>query len=188
MKQTVMGRARVRAAVATAVAVASLGVYVLIWIAAPNSDIAAELIFGAATASFVLVGLLLIVRAPDNRVGPVLLLAGGLLAFAYGCDAYGSAGATADPDWPGSTVASVLGEAIFSYPIVIALIGIPLIFPDGHLISPRWRLVVWFVVVALTAGTIGSLIGPTTAPRASPTHSPFRGWSGSPGCSAGSLR
>ena len=53
-----------RTAFATAVAIASLGVFVLIPIVAPDSDVAGELIFGAATASFVLVGLLLVVRAP----------------------------------------------------------------------------------------------------------------------------
>ena len=91
-----------RTAVATAVAIASLGVFVLIPIVAPDSDVAGELIFGAATASFVLVGLLLVVRAPGNRIGAVLLTAGALLAFAYGCDVYGSAGAAANPVWPGS--------------------------------------------------------------------------------------
>ena len=152
-----------RTAVATAVAIASLGVFVLIPIVAPDSDVAGELIFGAATASFVLVGLLLVVRAPQNRIGTVLLTAGALLAFAYGCDVYGSAGATANPVWPGSVVASVLGGAIFVVPIALALVGIPLIFPDGHLISRRWRPMVWLVAVALTAGVTGSLLGSTTA-------------------------
>lgn len=152
-----------RTAIASAAAMASLGVYVLIPIVAPDSDMAGELIFGAATASFVLVGLLLVVRAPGNRIGVVLLTVGTLLAFAYGCDVYGSAGAAADPVWPGSVIASVLGGALFVVPIALALVGIPLIFPDGHLISRRWRSMVWLVAVALAAGVTGSLIGPTTA-------------------------
>ena len=158
-----MGRPRLRAGIATVIAIASLGVYVLIPIVAPASDMTGELIFGAATASFVLVGLLLVVRAPANRIGAVLLTAGALLAFGYGCDVYGAAGASANPVWPGSVIASVLGGALFVVPIALALIGIPLIFPDGHLISRRWRLMVWLVVVALTAGVTGSLLGPTTA-------------------------
>jgi len=157
------GRPRIRTGMAAAVTIASLGVYALIPIVAPDSDMAGELIFGAATASFVLVGLLLVVRAPGNRIGPVLLTAGALLAFAYGCDVYGAAGAVASPTWPGSAIASVLGGALFVVPIALALVGIPLIFPDGHLISRRWRLMVWLVVVALTAGVTGSLLGPTTA-------------------------
>ncbi|MFL5675414.1 MAG: hypothetical protein ACJ779_10430 [Chloroflexota bacterium] len=153
------GRARI--AVATIVAVTSLAVYVLIPIL--DSDLTGELIFGAATASFVLVGLLLVVRAPANRIGALLLASGALLAFGYGCDVYGRAGAHADPVWPGSVIASVLGGAFFIVPIALALVIIPLIFPDGHLLSRRWELMVWLVAVSLAAGIIGSLLGPTTA-------------------------
>ena len=130
---------------------------------APDADPTGGLLFGAATLSFGLVGLLLVVRAPGNRIGPVLVLAGALLAFAYGCDVYGQAGAAAEPAWPGSAYASLLGDALFVIPIIVALIGIPLIFPDGHLISRRWRLVVWLTVMALTANTLSTLIGPSTA-------------------------
>jgi hypothetical protein len=161
-------RELIRTALAAVVAVASLAVYVWIPIVAPKSDMTGELIFGAATASFVLVGLLLVVRAPGNRIGPVLLASGALLAFAYGCDVYGSAGAQGNPVWPGSVIASVLGGAFFVVPIALALIGIPLIFPDGHLISPRWQLLVWLAIVALAAGVTGSLLGATTATEGVP--------------------
>ncbi len=140
-------------------------------IVAPGADPTGGLLFGAATLSFGLVGLLLIVRAPDNRIGPVLVLAGALLAFAYGCDVYGHAGAAADPAWPGSAYVQMIGDALFVVPIVLALIGIPLIFPNGHLISRRWRLVVWLAVMALTANTVASLIGPSTA--SSGVQNPF---------------
>ena len=99
------------------------------------------------------------------------------------------AGAAANPVWPGSVVASVLGGALFVVPIALALVGIPLIFPDGHLISRRWRPMVWLVVVALTAGVTGSLLGPTTATDGvtQPTRS-SRTWSRCPRSSAGSRR
>jgi hypothetical protein len=144
------------------VVIASIVVSALTLVA-PDADPTGGLLFGAATLSFGLVGLLLVVRAPGNRIGPVLVLAGALLAFAYGCDVYGQAGAAADPAWPGSAFASVLGDVLFVIPIVLALIGIPLIFPDGHLISRRWRLVVWLTVMALTANALSALIGPSTA-------------------------
>ena len=120
--------------------------------------VAGSVIYSAATASFVLVGVLLIVRAPDNRIGPVLMLAGALLTLAIVCRGYSAAGAEADPDWPGSALASVVAQALIVYPIVLALIGIPLIFPGGHLVSRRWRFVVWLVVVAVAASTASLLI------------------------------
>ena len=78
------------------VVIASIVVSALTLVA-PDADPTGGLLFGAATVSFGLVGLLLVVRAPGNRIGPVLVLAGALLAFAYGCDVYGQAGAAARP-------------------------------------------------------------------------------------------
>jgi hypothetical protein len=74
--------------------------------------------------------------------------------------AYAALGAVATPPSPGYDIAGVIANAIFIYPIVIALVGIPLIFPDGHLISPRWRWVVALVYVAMAAATAQNLITP----------------------------
>ncbi len=69
-------------------------------------------------------------------------------------------GSTATPPWPGFGVAAVVANALFIYPIAIALVVIPLIFPDGHLVSPRWRWIVAVSLVALAASTAQSLIAP----------------------------
>jgi drug/metabolite transporter (DMT)-like permease len=129
----------------------------------PTDDPSAVIVFGAATASFVLVGLLLVRRAAGNRIGPLLVLAGVLLSAAYGLSAYTAAGAAASPSWPGVALASVVGDALFLYPIVIALIVIPLIFPDGHLISRSWRPIAWLIVAAVAAQTFASLVSPTSS-------------------------
>src|SRR4051794_10751209 len=129
-----------RAVIATVIAVASIGGYVLMPFVAPKNDPTGVVLFGAATASFVCVGLILRMRAPGNWIGAVLLTSGALLAFAYGCDVYGAAGAAADPHWPGAAIASVIGGAFFLVPLPLAPLGIPLLFPDGHPISRPWRV------------------------------------------------
>ena len=67
------------------------------------------------------------------------------------------------PPWPASDVARALGNVLYAYPIVIALIVIPLLFPDGRLPSRRFRWVAGFAVLALVALTFGAALGSTTA-------------------------
>ena len=153
----------IRAIAAWVIAVASIGVYVVMPFLDPKTDSSAVFFFGAATASFVIVGLLLVGRAPGNRIGPMLVLTGVLLALAFGLSSYAILGKAAIPPWPGIGYAAVFSDALFLYPIVLALIGIPLVFPDGRLISPRWRWVVVLVVVAMAAQTFQYLIDPDTA-------------------------
>ena len=143
------------------------------------------MIFGAATASFVLVGLLLVVRAPGNRSVPSSSPQGRSWRSAT------AATSTVRRErgkscLAAAVIASVLGGAIFVVPIALALVGIPLIFPDGHLISPRWRLLVSLAVVALAAGVTGSLLGPTTATEGVPNPLAVPGSRGCPKPSAGS--
>jgi hypothetical protein len=150
----------IRRVVAWVVAIASIGAYVVVPILAARQD-GGFLLFGAATLTSVVVGLLLIERAPGNRVGPLLLLSGFVLASSFVLFAYAMhEAATATPHWPAVAIAAVVGNAIFIYPIGIALVGIPLIFPDGHLISPRWRWIVALTFFALAASTVQSLIAP----------------------------
>jgi len=47
--------------------------------------------------------------------------------------------------------------------MVMLLIGVPLFFPDGHLLSRRWRVVVWLTVAAIAATTLSKLFMPQLA-------------------------
>ena len=53
-----------------------------------------------------------------------------------------------------------LNQVTYFYPIVIVLIGVPLVFPDGRLLSPRWRWLVILTVAAMTAVTLDGLFRP----------------------------
>jgi len=113
------------------------------------------------------VGFLLSVRVPANAVGWLLAvsaLALGVeilgLAYAQGSQAF------AGGSWPGTAVAGWLYSNLLSVPVLIMTIGIPLIFPDGRLLSPRWRWLVALVILSsipslLKAG-FGSRVIPDT--------------------------
>ena len=166
-----MPRPRIRIIVASALAVASIGVFVVGELVTPQGDALYAVLFGGATASFVLVGLLLLLgRVTGNRIGSLLLLTGVLLAVAYGLGVYGLAGAAQSPPWPGTALSFVLSDSIFVSPLVIALVGIPLVFPDGRLVSPRWRSLVWLAVIATMAQALSVILtpgteGPTSLPN-----------------------
>ncbi len=70
---------------------------------------------------------------------------------------YAKVGATQVPPWPSVDLARTVSDAMFIYPVLIALVGIPLVFPDGHLPSPRFR----WVVLLLITGMLGWLLGST---------------------------
>jgi hypothetical protein len=118
----------------------------------------------SAVVAWAVVGAVVVGRRPGNRVG-WLLCSTGLLILLGAC-ATQYAVATLLGPWsalPGGPVAAwlapwttVLGLSLWFWLL--------LLFPDGHLPSPRWRPVAWLYVVLGVAG-IGSLaLLPRTQP------------------------
>src|SRR5262245_38681225 len=132
----------IRTVTALVVAIASIGVFVVGLLVDTSGESGATVIYGLATASAVLVGALLIAKAPGNRIGPLLLLSGALLPVSVALSAYAQAGAGQMPPWPGIGIVSIAGKQALYGSIFVVLVAIPLVFPDGRLLSPRWR---WLV-------------------------------------------
>ena len=116
--------------------------------------------FGAIIFAFVLVGALLSVRVPNNVIGPMLLGSGATLAVTVAVGTLAIVSSTGD-DIPGViiTAALLLNDIGFVVPIMVVLIGVPLVFPDGHLLSPRWRWIVVLTAAALTAQAVAQVFG-----------------------------
>ncbi len=136
-----------RARVAWVVAILDISAFVVASIVSP-SDLSVVL-YLAGIALFGGIGALLIARVPGNAVGLLMLAVATSLTAAIVIGSYASAGITHDPPWPGTALARALGDALWIVPIVIAIIGIPLVFPDGRLPSPRYRWIVRLTVAYL---------------------------------------
>jgi hypothetical protein len=123
-------------------------------LADPAGNPGTVVLYVIGIASFVGVGALLITRVGSNPIGVMLLAAGTVLVVAVALGTYADIGKLQLPMWPGSGLARTIGDAIFIYPIVIALVGIPLFFPDGRLPSRRFRWVVGITIANLVVWTI----------------------------------
>jgi hypothetical protein len=150
-------RARVWPWLVAALAIAALLLAILV---DPSTD--TDPIWGGLlaliTIEFLFGGAVLVSRVPGNRVAAIMLWAGAILA---GTVALGTISvlAAAHGDLPGvAGIAGVLFDVGFGVALVMVLIGIPLTFPDGHLLSPRWRWIVVLVVVVNIGQAFGGFV------------------------------
>jgi hypothetical protein len=101
--------------------------------------------------SFGTVGAIVIARRPGNRVGQVLLAVGLVSGFQTFYTEYAKVGLITAP---GSLPFAIVGAWLIAWAWVpfVLLAGPVLlsIFPDGRLVSPRWRLPLQFSTVAAT--------------------------------------
>jgi MFS superfamily sulfate permease-like transporter len=106
-----------------------------------------------------IVGTVLARRLPHNPIG-WLMVAGGTAQITVGLGREWAVFATVThPGLPGATWAAWFG----SWPFCIAIATMPLVvlfFPDGHLMSRRWRALVWLIVTAATATSIAAAVQP----------------------------
>jgi hypothetical protein len=132
-------------------------------------------------AAVLVVGLVLASRRPENRIGWLFLAAGLALGLSGFSDQYALHALVAGPgSWPAGRAAAWLFNVIWVIPVAM-LAFVLLLFPTGHVRSPRWRLAGWFIGVAFTLATVWALIA-ATSQWARPFTSPFS----QPGSPAGS--
>jgi hypothetical protein len=137
-----------------------------------------ELGFTLVVLAFPLVGLMILVRQPRNRIGWVLEGVGLAWTLPSLLDVYAYYGLVIAPGAvPRPDVAAALNEGSWSLGILMMGVFLILLFPDGHLLGPRWRVVAWLgaaaavvvpAVIALAPGTleeapVSGLVNPLSA-------------------------
>lgn len=111
---------------------------------------------GAATA-----GAVVSARVPGNVVGTILLGLGIGVGLLLTCGAYAETSkATEVGPLPGAAWAA-WARVWLSIPVFFGLTAfLLLVFPDGHLVSRRWRWASWFTATGVFAATLASVFSP----------------------------
>lgn len=128
----------------------------------------------ASGVVFAIVGWLIASRRPGNRIGLVALGIGlftGLDTLGIEYTVYATR--TSPGALPGGEVAAWLANFIWVIPIGLIGTVLVLLFPDGHLPGPRWRLVMAGACVGVVASILYFAFAPGPLESLSWVENPF---------------
>ncbi len=125
-----------------------------------GATLVANLPFVVMVLVFDVIGLLITTRRPGNAIGWLILGIGlawsaGDLLSAFGQFAF-------DHGWSDADVLIALSQPTWLPPIGLTGTFLILLFPDGHLPSPRWRWFAWTIAVGMTLMGFAILLAPGT--------------------------
>ena len=132
--------------------------------AGPNVPAAVDLgwwgVLGALTAAaFSIVGALIVRRQPRHLVGWLCSIGGFATALYIFAGAYTGYSLTHASSLPATGLMSWVRNWLWYPAACLVFVLVPAVFPDGRLLSPRWRVLVWIVV----AGSVIDLSWVTAA-------------------------
>ena len=121
----------------------------------PGAAIWSTVVAFIGAVAFSLVGALIVAQHPRHAIGWIFALSGLATSIAVVLAAY--AELSLAPGWslPAGRIANDVSHVLIQSGIFLPLTLGLLLFPDGHLLSPRW----WFAVVAAVLGLLLRLVG-----------------------------
>jgi signal transduction histidine kinase len=122
-------------------------------------DALGDLVFVVSFAMFPVIGYVLAIRRPENSIGWLMLGIGtffGVTAIVTSVGAY----LLHSGDRAAGLVLIAFDSPSWLPIVVLPVTFLLLLFPDGHLPSPRWRWFAWSLGVALTVVYLAILLDP----------------------------
>ncbi len=156
--------------IAIALLAASLGMitFILVSLVVPGHerlpnrpDVATVLAASCVFVSLPSVGAILAILRPRNPIGWLFLVAGAGFIVNVFASEYVGRSAFLGANLPGHALVDWVAAWSSSLSLAILVIWVPLLFPDGHLLGTRWRIVAWSAAVALGAQIVAQAIEPS---------------------------
>jgi signal transduction histidine kinase len=171
------GRARLTAGTTTAaVLVAIVGSAVGTAVDRGDSyQIGAAVATAFLVVTIAVVGAIVHLTVPDNRVGQLLLVGAVALGVGVGLTEAGIHGVRTVPgSVPGADYMAAVGPALQAAASLLVVVAVPVVFPDGHVPGPRWRWLAWCAAAAIGCLFFGNLLSPqTNEARLAHWHNPL---------------
>ena len=156
MRQAPRFAARVGRVAAAAAVAATVGSWVLGTVLAASTGDLVEAVPGLGAVAFAGVGALVVWQRPGNRLGPHFC-AGGLLLTVLGVGSLYAEHAASHPGaLPGGVPVSWVADLAALPSVGLLAAVIPQLFPDGRVLSRRWRPALWAAWAFIVLATIGN--------------------------------
>ncbi len=128
-----------------------------------DNNLADSLALMTAFSMYFVVGVLLVVRRPDNRLGWVLTAIGVLTTTGVLAESYALLALAVRPsdNLPGAVFAAWIHNWYWLPLLVLLILFVPLLFPTGRPLTPRWNWLYRASVLILSMITLLSWVKPT---------------------------
>ena len=160
----------------TTLVVTAIGLALLVWdwsTPVPSGSFGVRGFSGVWAVGFGLVGALLTRRRPGHPVGWIFAAAGMLAAVDFASFEYALAAVVGHRDLPAGEYVGWLQLWIWVPFVALITVYLPLLFPDGRLPGPRWRLVSWAAAGCGVTAASGLAIAPGMVANLRALRNPF---------------
>lgn len=129
--------------------------------------------FAVIIMLFPITGALIVRRQPSNTIGWLLQGVGVIWLVGGAADNYARYGLLINPgSLPGAAIANVVNAGIWAPALGLMGTFVVLLYPNGHLPTPRWRPVAWLSGLTILALTATMYVMPGRSDVAVDTNSP----------------
>jgi signal transduction histidine kinase len=138
---------------------ATLGTVLVV---ANGEPVVGQVSYLVAFSMFAVVGALIVSRDRRNRIGILLMWSALVTGMAFVTGELTTWFVTEGYSGPFVVAAGLLNGICWGLGVLAVVFFLPLLFPDGRLPSPRWRIYVWFVIGFLALLLISLVFGQET--------------------------